>query len=74
MVGAYDEHVNDHQLMFSKAVAQRQNNIVVIEKIIELGEIIDKYTKIIDTMKKDMTNNNEKFCIEFEKIIDGLVT
>ena len=32
-----NEHVNDHQLDFAKAVAERQGNIIVVENIDELN-------------------------------------
>ena len=69
----FDEHVNDHQVAFSEAVAQRQGNIIVVEDVNKLSETIEKYDEIVGAMKHGMVSNNEKFCNEFEKIVDGLV-
>lgn len=69
----FDEHVNDHQVVFSEAVAQRQGNIIVVEDVSKLAETIENYTEIVAGMKNGMSSNNEKFCDEFEKIVDGLV-
>ena len=69
----FDEHVNDHQVAFSEEVAQRQGNIIVVEDVNKLSETIEKYDEIVGAMKHGMVSNNEKFCNEFEKIVDGLV-
>ena len=69
----FDEHVNDHQVAFSKAVAQRQGNIIVVEDVSKLGETIDKYTEIVETMKNGLTSNNKIFCAKFAKIVDEVV-
>lgn len=69
----FDEHVNNHQVGFCEAVAERQGNIIVVEDVSKLGEILEKYDEIVAGMKNGMVSNNEKFCTEFEKIVDGLV-
>ena len=69
----YGEHVNDHQVEFSEAVARRQGNIIVVEDAENLGTMIEKYDEIIAGMKKELISNNEKFCSEFGKIIEELV-
>lgn len=69
----FNEHVNNHQIDFCNKVAERQGNIIVIENVQKIGEALDRYEKIVAGMKNDMTSNNEKFCSEFEKIIDELV-
>ena len=69
----FDEHVNDHQVSFSKAVAERQGNIIVIEDVDRLGDTLEKYDEIVAGMRNGLESNNERFCKEFEKILDELV-
>ena len=69
----FDEHVNDHQVDFCEAVAKRQGNIIVVEDINKLGDILDRYDEIVGLMKNEISNNNERFCKEFTKIVNELV-
>ncbi len=69
---AFDEHVNDHQLDFAQAVAQRQGNIIVVENVEEMEQIINNYEQIVDKMPAGLKSNNEKFNIEFEKVVDEI--
>ena len=69
----FDEHVNNHQVDFSKAVAERQGNIIVVENVEKLGETIEKYDEIVGGMRNGLESNNQKFCDEFGKIVEGLV-
>ena len=68
-----NEHINDHQLDFAKAVAERQGNIIVVENIDELGDVIDNYDQKVSALKNELSSNNDRFCSEFEKLIDNLV-
>ena len=68
-----NEHVNDHQLDFAKAVAERQGNIIVVENIDKLGDVIDNYDQKVSALKNELSSNNDRFCSEFEKLIDNLV-
>ena len=43
----FNEHVNDHQVSFSKAVAERMGTIIVAEDMDKLGETITNYDEII---------------------------
>lgn len=69
----FDEHVNDHQVDFCRKVAERQGNIIVVEQIDELGDLLKNYDGIVERMTGGLSSNNEKFCSEFEKIVDELV-
>ena len=69
----FDEHVNDHQLDFARAVAERQGNIIVIEEVTKLSETIDNYETIVNGMKNGLTSNNEKFCNRFEELVDEMM-
>lgn len=68
----FDEHVNDHQVNFCKAVEERQGNIIVIEDVEKLGRVITDYDKIISEMPSEMKSNNTNFCRSLNKIIDNL--
>ena len=68
----YGEHVNDHQLEFCKTVTEKQKNILVIEKINELGKTITDYEKIIDEMDDNKPNHNAEFCKKFVFLVDDL--
>lgn len=69
----FNEHVNDHQVAFSKAVAERMGTIIVVEDIDKLGETIAKYNDIVATMPTEMKSNNAKFCEELEKIVNDMM-
>lgn len=69
----FDEHVNDHQVEFSKNVAERMRNIITIEDISKLGEVIKNYDKIVDKMGHGICSNNQKFCETLEIIVDEIM-
>lgn len=68
----YNEHVNDHQVNFSKAVAERMGTIIVVEDLEQLADTITRYDKIIQGMGSGLKSNNAKFNQELEKIVDGM--
>ena len=68
----FDEHVNDHQVEFARNVAERMGTIITIEDISKLRDVIENYNQIVENMKHGMNSNNQKFCEELEKIIDGI--
>ena len=69
----FDEHVNNHQVVFCNQVAKRLGNVIVIEDIENLGDTLEQYEEIVAGMKNVLESNNERFCLKFEKIIDKLV-
>lgn len=69
----FDEHVNDHQVDFCKAVAERQGNIIVVDDVQELEKVFYNYDMIVGKMQNELSSNNEQFCKEFSKIVDELV-
>jgi len=69
----YNEHVNNHQLDFCKAVEKRYGNIIVVDNADDLGRIITDYDQIVSGMHAELISNNQKFCAEFEKLADQLV-
>lgn len=68
----FDEHVNDHQVSFAKAVAERMGTIIVVEDMRKLGETIINYDKIVSGMGNGLKSNNEKFNEELGKIVDKM--
>ena len=69
----FDEHVNNHQILFARAVAERQGNIIVVEDVEKLENVLLNYEKIVGKMKSGLESNNDKFCKDFGRIIDELV-
>lgn len=68
----FNEHVNDHQLEFSKEVAKRQKNIIVVEDIDSLEKVLTDYDKLCADLNDGVLSNNEKFNEEFKKIVNSL--
>ena len=69
----FDEHVNDHQVSFSRAVAERMGTIIVVEDIDKLEETIKNYDEIVTSMPAELKSNNAKFNEEFEKLVNGMM-
>lgn len=67
------EHVNNHQVDFSRAVSERMGTIIVVEEIENLGRIIEEYGNIVDAMNNGMHSNNIGFCKEFEIIVNKVM-
>lgn len=68
----YNEHVNNHQVDFCKAVAERMGTIIIVEDTEKLVETIRNYDEIVKGMGTGLSSNNAKFCDEFEKIVNGM--
>lgn len=68
----FNEHVNDHQVVFSKAVAERMGTIIVVEDMDQLGKTIAGYEKIISGMDNGLKSNNEYFNSKLERIVNEL--
>lgn len=69
----YNEHVNDHQVDFTKLIEDRMNNIIPVYDINQLFETIENYDVIIKNKNAGESSNNKEFNMQFEKIIDGLI-
>ena len=69
----FDEHVNNHQIAFCRAVAKRQKNIIIVEHIEKLKKVIVKYDVIVSKMQYGLVSNNDMFCKKFEVIIDRML-
>ena len=69
----FDEHVNNHQVVFAKAVAERMGTIISVVEISNLKEIILHYDEIVAKMPSGIKSNNELFCRQFESCVDELM-
>lgn len=65
----FGEHVNDHQVEFCRAMAERQGNILVVEDVGELGKVINRYGEDGVETVTDTAGNNQKFIDEFRRIV-----
>ncbi len=68
----FDEHVNDHQIEFTRKVAQRIGTIISVEDIEILGDIISNYDKIVAGMAHGMCSNNVKFNTRLRELVDDM--
>ena len=68
----YQEHVNDHQVYFAKAVSERMGNIIAVYDAEQLKQIIINYTVITESMNLKTIQNNELFCKELENIVEKM--
>lgn len=69
----YDEHVNDHQLLFCQQVAKRIGNIILKENVEELMDTIKDYDKMVQNMKSGLNSNNIQFNHRLGEIVDELM-
>lgn len=68
----FNEHVNNHQVEFSKAVAERFGNIIVVEDIGILMNTISEYDTIVSQKNNKMISNNNNFNKSLIEIVDNL--
>ena len=67
-----NEHVNDHQVDFSREVAQRKNNILVVEDIEDLKDLILNYDAAVAKLNRQEASNNAEFCKKFQEQVEKL--
>lgn len=65
----FNEHVNDHQVEFAKAVSARMGTIISVFDIEELGEKIINYDAIVALMPRGVNSNNAEFCSKLEEMV-----
>lgn len=69
----YNEHVNNHQLEFTRQVKKRMKNIIVAENENEIIDAITNYEQKVKELNNDLNSNNEQFIkklqTEIEKIL-----
>ena len=69
----FGEHVNNHQVKFTRAVSEWRNNIILIEEIDQLENAIKNYDDIVAKMNIVLYSNTENFTNELEMIVDDLL-
>lgn len=69
----YEEHINDHQVDFSKAVSERNKNIIPVYDIKDLKDKIVNYDKIVKKIDKKEATHNKEFCELFEKEVKKML-
>ena len=67
-----NEHVNDHQVEFSREVAQRKNNILVVEDVEDLKDLILNYDAVVAKLNRSEASNNAAFCQKFKEQVEKL--
>ncbi len=70
----FDEHVNDHQLEFCQEVEKRYGNIILVENIMELGEKIKDYPKLVGRKCTNMNSNNLEFVKQIELLAEEVLS
>ncbi|QLL74730.1 glycosyltransferase [Lactobacillus crispatus] len=69
----YHEHVNNHQVDFTKLIAERMDNIIPVYNIDDLKRVVDNYNQITMTKNSSESSNNKSFNKKVESIVDNLV-
>jgi UDP-N-acetylglucosamine transferase subunit ALG13 len=69
----YHEHVNNHQVDFTKLINERMNNIIPVYDIDQLADTIENYDKVVKTKNAGESSNNKLFNENLENIVDRLV-
>lgn len=69
----FNEHVNDHQVEFAKAVSKRMGTIIPIIDILQLQDTIRNYDAIVALMPSGLNSNNAEFCRRLEYMVEELV-
>lgn len=69
----YNEHVNDHQVEFVRAVAERMGTILPVYETEELGDVIGGYDRLVSAMPTELKSNNKAFMQTFETLIGEIL-
>ena len=69
----YEEHVNDHQVEFSRAVAERQGNIIAVENTSELRAVLENYETVVSGMPTGQKSNNATFNEELSALVNSMM-
>ena len=69
----YHEHVNDHQVEFTKLIAKRMNNIIPVYDVNNLLNTINDYNEITKIKNSGESSNNKQFNGKLEKIVTDLL-
>lgn len=70
----YHEHVNDHQVTFSREVSLKMRNIILVDDVAKLWSIISRYDDLVKTMDDgEGGSHNAEFNLNLQKIIRNLM-
>lgn len=69
----FHEHVNNHQVDFTKLIAKRMNNIIPVYDVENLLTTINNYDEIVKTKNTGESSNNKQFNLSLEKIVEELM-
>lgn len=69
----FNEHINNHQLEFTKKIEERKKNIIPVYDIKDLENRVINYDKIINLINKKNISNNKNFLKGFEEKIEELI-
>lgn len=68
-MATFDEHVNNHQLAFSKKIQELGYKIIVVDEIEQLGEAITSFQESTE----GFSSNNTEFNSQLEDEIDRML-
>lgn len=68
----YGEHINNHQVEFTRKIAKIKGNIIIVENIQILGIVISQYEESVNDMGVELQLNNKKFCDDFFQIVQDI--
>lgn len=68
--GDLGEHVNDHQTLFVRTVAERKGGIVPVYDVAELSKAIERARQLSRSV--NFKSHNVEFCTELRRLIEEL--
>lgn len=68
----FDEHVNNHQVAFTRAVADRMKTVILVEEVENLLDTILCYDEICAGMTHELRSNNKRFNEHLRRIVDEM--
>lgn len=68
----FNEHINNHQVEFTKNIESRMKNIIGVYDISKLGEVISNYDELVLNLNQKAKSNNDVFNEKFKEIVADL--
>jgi UDP-N-acetylglucosamine transferase subunit ALG13 len=69
----FAEHVNNHQVEFTKLLSRRIGTIIPVFEIKELEQVILTYDTLVERIGTDMKSNNSEFCDKLEGLVEEIM-
>lgn len=69
---SFNEHVNNHQVEFVKAIAERMGTIIPLYEIEKVSEVLMNYEDIVADMPSGISSNNIGFNRHLEVIVNRM--